>query len=60
MGGQGIEYHRLRAAAELKKAGEASDRKVAALHRELAELHRLSAGDGEDLERTSQSLAPGA
>lgn len=54
----GVEYHRARAAAELGRAAEAADAKAAALHRELAELHRLSAGDGEDLEQTGTSLAP--
>lgn len=59
MGGlSGADYHRLRAAAELKRAVEAADPKAAALHRELAELHRLSAGEGEDMAHTSLSLAP--
>ena len=44
MGGQSsADYHRARAAGELQRAEEASDPKTAALHRELAELHRLSA-----------------
>ena len=59
MSGQlGVEYHRARAAAELERAAEATDARIAALHRELAELHRLSAGNGEDLEQAGSSLAP--
>ena len=54
----GADYHRLRAEAELERARQASDPKTAALHRQLAELHRLSAGDGETLEQTGHSLAP--
>ena len=45
------DYHRLRAAAELARADQAADPKTAALHRELAELHRLSAG--EDLDQVA-------
>ncbi len=47
----GMDYHRARAAAEMLRAAEAADPKTAALHRELAALHLLSAGDGEDLEQ---------
>ena len=54
------DYHWLRAAAELARAEEADDAKTAALHRELAELHRLNAGHGDDLETTASSLAPDA
>ena len=43
----GIDYHRMRADAELKRALQASDARAAALHRELAELHRQSA-DADD------------
>lgn len=57
-GPSSIEYHRLRAAAELMRAEQAADPKTAALHRELAELHRLSAGDGDDIEQTGEYLAP--
>ena len=52
------EYHRLRAAAELERAAQAADPKTAALHRELAALHLLSAGDGDELEQAGSSLTP--
>lgn len=53
----GMDYHRLRAAAELKRADEAADAKTAALHRQLAELHLLSADEGEDLEQAGGEAA---
>lgn len=54
MSGQSTkDYHRLRAAAEQKRADECTDPKCAALHRELADLHRLGAGDGAALEETA-------
>lgn len=34
------QYHEARAEAELRRAAEASDPSVAAVHRELAALHR--------------------
>ena len=42
---------------ELERAAQAADPKTAALHRQLAELHLISAGDGQDLDETSNSLA---
>jgi hypothetical protein len=55
MSGQSMaNYHRLRAAAEKKRAEESADAKCAALHRELAELHLIGAGDGETLELTDR------
>lgn len=43
---------------ELERAAQAADPKTAALHRELAKLHLLSAGDGEDLRLNGASFAP--
>ena len=53
----GVAYHKARAATELKRADEASDAKTAALHRELAKLHLLSAG-GDDVHGTELTLTP--
>lgn len=44
-------YHRIRAERELAAAQAASDEKIAAIHRELAERHAAqAAGDAERAE----------
>ena len=53
-----MDYHRARAEAEMLLAAETADLKIAGLHRELAALHLLRAGDGEDMEQTGWLLAP--
>lgn len=55
---RGAEYHRARAAMEMERAAEAADPKTATLHRQLAELHLLSAGEGEGLPLNGASFAP--
>lgn len=53
----GVEYHRRRAAAELKRAEQASDPTTESLHRELARLHLLYADGGGETPDAGLGLA---
>jgi hypothetical protein len=55
-----IDYHRARAAAEMERSAQTPDPLAAALHRQLAELHLLSADESQDLHAEAPDAANAA